>query len=156
MTSQQLTGTALLSSPQENPQERLETAWRSIKKPLLSISSKKGVTPKTVNNFNTLLADHKLIKVKFGGLREDDAGDKNGAMDELVAKLVGDGGVEVIRKQMRDGVVMFGVEGMTSKVESGEHLVKKKKKWLRKPLIPGGGKKKGGADSVDVDWDDSE
>ena len=55
-------------------------------------------------------------------------------MDELVAKLVGDAGdgVEVLRKQMRDGVVMFDVEGITSKVESGEHLVKKKKKWLRK------------------------
>ena len=128
--------------------QNLENVWRNIKRPLLSISQKKGVTEKHQSNFRTLLSDHKLVKVKFSGLKEEGE-DRVGALDVMIESLRDDK-VEIIRKQMSDGVVLFAMEGFTAKVESGEHVVNKKKKWLRKPLI----KKEttdNGADSVDVD-----
>ena len=141
-----------LPTTHTDPEANLELAWRSIKRPLLSISQKKGITPKHITNFATLLSDHKIMKVKFSGLKETEEGNRDESLKEVISKILGENAnnVEVLRLQPSDGMILFGLEGMTEQVRSGKHRVKVKRKgWLPKP--PPKKKTDNIADSVEVD-----
>lgn len=125
--------------------DNLEFTWRNIKRPLLSISNKKGVSDKHRNNFRTLLEDHKVVKVKFSGVLENET-----ALDEMINSLITNE-EEVLRMQKHTGVVLFGLPGMRDQIATGVWQVKEKRKWLRKPLGGGKDKTRGSADSVEVD-----
>ena len=75
-------------NPPPSSSPTLEAVWRSIRRPLLSISSRKGVSDKHRGSLRTLVKDHQLVKVKFGGVRGDDNTERGKEIERLCGELL--------------------------------------------------------------------
>mmetsp|Transcript_5185 Transcript_5185/g.6038 ORF Transcript_5185/g.6038 Transcript_5185/m.6038 type:complete len:173 (-) Transcript_5185:216-734(-) len=103
----------------------LEKAWRYVDKPLISVGSK-GITTKHGNSLRELLRAHTIVKVKFSSAEEFDENFKT------LARYANDAGapdgIEYLHSKKSSRIILFGMPGISEKIEAGSFPPKKFKK----------------------------
>lgn len=105
------------TSTDTSDHKNMETMWRHVKKPLLSVSGKKGVTTSHGNSLRELLEAHTAVKVKVRGFASLDE-----AFAQLAAAATARGApaaLELLQARSSDAILLIGLPGTRERIEEG-------------------------------------
>jgi RNA-binding protein YhbY len=98
----------------------MEKAWRSARKPLLSIGSK-GATLTHGNSLRQLLQDHTIVKVKINTRRFDNSLEQAYEAIKELAVESGLDDMELLHVRESEKTILVGLPGTRKLIEAGEY-----------------------------------
>eukprot|EP00591_Stephanopyxis_turris_P000121 CAMPEP_0195519980 /NCGR_PEP_ID=MMETSP0794_2-20130614/15874_1 /TAXON_ID=515487 /ORGANISM="Stephanopyxis turris, Strain CCMP 815" /LENGTH=164 /DNA_ID=CAMNT_0040649241 /DNA_START=160 /DNA_END=654 /DNA_ORIENTATION=+ len=117
------------SGTERNP--NMEAAWRYIKKPLLRIGGK-GASASHGNSLRDLLNQHEAVKVKVNSRKMGSLEDVFEIVTKLAEEAGAPEGIELLRIRPSENTILFGMPGLSERIEKGEFPPPQAEPWLSK------------------------